>query len=178
MPTENRSSNTEMVSVPERFEAPDMSVGHPDAGRTFATAFYKKRARADALAAILAHQTEQHQGEPVAYLCKAEGAKWLQYGSRVGDPWKPGEVQVTPLYTHAGPGEVERLKSTAEHFTGVSIKAAEEVSRLRAQLAERDALLKEVLIKTDKWMLPGLYERIRMSFKSASAEPSAPVAHA
>lgn len=46
---------------------------------------------------------------------------------------------------------------------------------LRAQLAEREALLKEVLIKTDKWMLPDLYERIRMSFKSASAEPSAPV---
>ncbi|WP_350403426.1 hypothetical protein ABCR88_21015 [Pseudomonas sp. W17] len=42
---------------------------------------------------------EQNQGEPVAYLCKAEGAKWLQYGSEIGDPWKPGEVEVTPLYT-------------------------------------------------------------------------------
>ncbi|MFO3723975.1 hypothetical protein [Pseudomonas sp. HLMP] len=40
------------------------------------------------------------------------------------------------VYTHADPGEVERLKSTTEHFTGVSIKAAEEVSRLRRKLAE------------------------------------------
>lgn len=43
-----------------------------------------------------------------------------------------------------------------------------------AQLADAHALLKEVLIKTDRWILPDLYERIRLSLKAASAEPSAP----
>lgn len=56
----------QMVSVPERMDAPDMSTGHPGAGRAFATAFYKERARADALAAILAQPADQPHGEPVA----------------------------------------------------------------------------------------------------------------
>ncbi|HBP6689770.1 TPA: hypothetical protein L6B04_16015 [Pseudomonas aeruginosa] len=46
-----------------------------------------------------------------------------------------------PLGTQVDPGEVGRWKATAEHFTGVSIKAAEEVARLRTQLAEQHGLL-------------------------------------
>jgi hypothetical protein len=38
------------------------------------------------------------KAEPVAYLCKASGSKWLQYGAKVSDPWRPEEVELTPLY--------------------------------------------------------------------------------
>lgn len=102
--------SNEFVMVP-RVPTDEMIVA-------FAEAWYSKRHciddpdMLDAYAAMLAVAPE-HQGEPVAYLCKAEGAKWLQYGRKVGDPWKPGEVQATPLYTHpapADPGEVARLR--------------------------------------------------------------------
>ncbi|MNQ94002.1 hypothetical protein D3C85_1094950 [compost metagenome] len=54
---------------------------------------------------------EAPRQEPVAFLCKSEGAKWLQYHEKVGDPWKPGEVELTPLYAaplspdHSGGGD-------------------------------------------------------------------------
>lgn len=206
MPTENRSSNTEMVSellpcpfcgqqdfLIERLDS-DASVvicqgltgpheaclargpvgvaqdeGEEQPGRDKAVELWNARA-------------EQHQGEPVAYLCKAEGAKWLQYGSRVGDPWKPGEVQVTPLYTHAGPGEVERLRDELEIVKNNDLKwrglreQEAEIENLRTQVAERDALLREV---EPTWRsgtlsdVTGLCIRIDAAL-SASAEPSAP----
>ncbi|UVE48867.1 hypothetical protein KS461_09875 [Pseudomonas chlororaphis] len=53
----------------------------------------------------------QPQGEPVAYLCKAKGSKWLQYGSTVHDPWLPGEVELTPLYA-SPPAPVARQKDS------------------------------------------------------------------
>ncbi|MFT8234837.1 hypothetical protein ACLNBI_25240, partial [Pseudomonas guariconensis] len=90
--------------------------------------------------------------------------------------------QVVPLYAHSAPpatGEVERLKSTAEHFTGVSIKAAEEVSRLRAKLIELESSVREFL-RIDGLSVDGSAARnkaLKMlaATLSASAEPSAPV---
>jgi len=85
------------------------------------------------------HQAvQQHQGEPVAYLCKSEGAKWLQYGSKIGDPWKPGEVEVMPLHTHADPTEVERLRDELERRRTRGRNCANKVATLRAQLALLD----------------------------------------
>lgn len=112
------------------------------------------------------------QGEPVAYLCKAEGAKWLQYGSKVGDPWKPGEVQVTPLYTHDDPGDADDL------LAATSLDSVEEErDSLRARLAERDALLAEIAKRhwsgVDFDLPADLAARIKAL--SASAEPGAPV---
>lgn len=60
--------------------------------------------------ALLAAPEAPRQSEPVAFLCKSEGAKWLQYHEKVGDPWKPDEVELTPLYAaplspdHSGGG--------------------------------------------------------------------------
>lgn len=44
-------------------------------------------------------ELESGRGEPVAYLCVAEGARWLQYHSDLHKPWNPEDVSVTPLYT-------------------------------------------------------------------------------
>ncbi|MCE5979040.1 hypothetical protein [Pseudomonas sp. JR33AA] len=69
------------------------------------------------------------------------------------------------------PRDVEQLREVIKHSDAQILRQSMRISNQRAQLAERDALLKEVLIKTDKWMLPDLYERIRLSFKPASAGP-------
>ena len=173
MPTENRSSNTEMVSVPREPTAEMLAAAKKSGVIDPRVSGY--------CYALMVAAAPTHQGEPVAYLCKAEGAKWLQYGRKVGDPWKPGEVQVTPLYTHADPGEVERLRAENEQLREV-IKHSDSniqrqslrISNQRTQLAEMDALLREVLVGL--WPSTPLAIKINAAL-SASAEPSAAVIH-
>lgn len=100
--------------------------------------------------------------EPVAWLYKRRGGEILGQlvevesqdlkDIRLGKCYETGERYLwprddyygwQPLYTHADSGEVERWKASAEHFTSVSIKAIEDVARLRAKLAEQDTLLIE-----------------------------------
>lgn len=201
MPTENRSSNTEMVSellpcpfcgqqdfLIERLDS-DASVvicqgltgpheaclargpvgvaqneGEEQPGRDKAVELWNARA-------------EQHQGKPVAVLY-ANGTVLTK--ADCGNVFDICCKVETPLYTHADPGEVERLNDALEElrkaYTELEAQVDSDVKvidDLLAQLAERDALLKEVLIKTDKWMLPELYERIRLSFKPASEDSKA-----
>ncbi|QMP23966.1 hypothetical protein DDSR119_48 [Pseudomonas phage DDSR119] len=76
------------------------------------------------------------------------------------------------LYTHADPGEVERL---AILLRQTQVKHSQERDTLRAQLAERVALLREVIDGKTRTQFDGnLMHRILMVL-SASAEPSAPV---
>ncbi|WP_332774285.1 hypothetical protein [Pseudomonas sp. ESBL1] len=202
MPTENRSSNTEMVSELLPPCADDVFKNGVSACLVGDVPKHAAETICRSLSAITGWKidwhyiggrthikalapAEQHQGEPVAYLCKAEGAKWLQYGSKVGDPWKPGEVQVTPLYIHADPGEVERLRAELEQRNreksarqALSISLIDEARNLRAQLAERGSLLRDI----DEFMdsepqIPSLgldLEKRLSAALSASAEPSAP----
>jgi len=92
------------------------------------------------------------QGEPVAWLDPAAGLSWLVDRMTVA----PG----TKLYTHADPGEVERLRAEVAKLRGYCVAldsekrelehkmdaykgAAEQAVTLRAQLAELDALLRQ-----------------------------------
>ncbi|MCE0989365.1 hypothetical protein [Pseudomonas alloputida] len=94
---------------------------------------------------------EQHQGEPVGTLLIEEyfdnrevGEVDVQLDSKVCEQLAekyPG--QSLPLYTHADPGEVERLHSKIETMRRKNNEYCEEVMSLRAQLAERDALLRD-----------------------------------
>ncbi|WP_286913227.1 MULTISPECIES: hypothetical protein [unclassified Pseudomonas] len=166
MPTENRSSNTEMVSVQrERLDAlwreiQDSSLRSEDPPHVrFA-------------AALLAHPAEEHQVKPVALpSCNAklsDSHDWDQ-GYRGG--WRACLDEISklgPLYTHADHCEVERLRADlaqceamaamvaerewAEHVgTGlVSSKVEAAFSQLHIdlhganeKLAGRDALLRE-----------------------------------
>lgn len=79
-----------------------------------------------------------------------------------------------PLYTHADPGEVQRLRGLVGLAESEALSAIVERDELREQLAERDALLRDCFTA----MLKGGYskplrERIK-AVLSASAEPSAP----
>lgn len=134
----------------------------------------------------LALPAEQHQGEPV-----------VKYPNRLchidytAHPYLcgclKGDEEAQKIYDdHCRAGEVERWKASAEHFTGVSIKAVEDVTRLRAQLAERNALLTGAEKVIDQFM-PNVGKCCGLDFAllnetlmgiraalSASAEPSAP----
>ncbi len=133
MPTENRSSNTEMFSLKRELVEQAMQA-------CFEAGFGILH---DALRDVLA---QHHQGEPVVLPARMKTRPFStvdRSSPTYASAWNACLDEIAKLgllYTHADPGEVERWKESAEHFTGVSIKATEEVARLRAQLAEAQAL--------------------------------------
>ncbi len=172
MPIENRSSNTEQMvrglwvaCGPEWLEA----------GGDCATA---PRICCEAGQGISHLHPAQHQGEPVAFYREfVDGREYCE---------KPFTNDWTPLYTHADAGRVERLHNShvksLEALNQQSEKQRDhwidECKTLRAQLAERDALLRK--IAGYHWANVDPEERARTRAElrdllSASAEPSAPV---
>ncbi|HGY9625399.1 TPA: hypothetical protein ACOJM5_001760 [Pseudomonas putida] len=200
MPTENRSSNTEMVSAPfkreERYiviKVSDLASVPVAVGEPFAeqlTAIQRRLPKRECLviesdwpeyepawAAIKARVTgqpaEQRQGEPVAP--KLKKPRYTPTPCRFGG--KDGYYQVGGVLVydslaeaqayadrknaelaqryyealeHTDPGEVERLRETLElvreqrdNELRTNIDLEKERDTLRAQLAERDALLRD-----------------------------------
>lgn len=104
---------------------------------------------------------EQHQGEPVAWMYKRKGAekelgqlvtmesedikdirlgKCYENGTRYLWP-REDYIDWKPLYTHADPGEVERLRGIIRMHEKTVREQTDHLAYMRAQLAERDALL-------------------------------------
>lgn len=211
MPTENRSSNTEMVSVLlpcpfcaqqdfliERLDS-DASVvicqgltgpheaclargpvgvaqdeGEEQPGRDKAVELWNARA-------------EQHQGEPAVLPARkpepTEESDVFTDSENSGFNACLDEIaKLGPLYTLADPGEVERLRllvsagqEIEDHLSKQVDIANITISALRAHLAERDALLRDLEGKT----ILSWPDKHRISAAlSASAEPSAPVERA
>jgi hypothetical protein len=82
------------------------------------------------------------QGEPVAVLY-ADGTVLTK--TDCGDGFEICCKVETPLYTHADPGKVERLRDALDECDGDRWRLRTERDTLRAQLAERDALLRGAL---------------------------------
>ncbi len=192
MPTDNRSSNTEMVSFPRELS--------DDLAELIAT-----RARVcgggafeiwEAICEGFGKPAEKHQGEPLAWI-----VHWAEDGSfytftrdktRSEKLRNDPEFISTPLYTHADPGEVERLraelaewKKRCQYNADTAHDVGRERDTLRAQLAEQDSLLREVLeafkLETDGSCINPGRDFIRpwaakLAALSSSAEPSAPIA--
>lgn len=122
---------------------------------------------------VLNKPAQQHQGKPVAWLVNGPDHR----NAYIQDPmdWAQG-YEVVPLYTHADHGEVERLRAELAGTIAESQRRRdccadliEERNTLRAQLAERDALLRdahEELVSRDS----PVAKRITAAI-SASAEP-------
>ncbi|WP_256806930.1 hypothetical protein [Pseudomonas kurunegalensis] len=193
MPTENRSSNTEMVSVPRALAERISNI--------CMFTMYKEDWRA--LSEILAKPAEQHQGEPVAPVINAEqvlGAyQFASFGPanylRGTTNWCAAFAQELNHRIGADTAEVERigkelrevrderddLRRRVDDFQSRShgIKNLSVIEQLNDKLAERDALLREALEFIDdgvgrsdaEWQL---IQKLRSAL-SASAEPSAPV---
>ncbi|WP_157766874.1 hypothetical protein [Pseudomonas mosselii] len=179
MPTENRSSNTEMVSVPR------------DKLQAWQERFSKAQIfrESSEVQALLAQTAEQHQGEPVA-LPERKGTH-LRYDTLMptfSKGWNACLDEIAklgPLYTNADPNV--RWKAVADeqmlviaglrqHKTDYMEAAEETRKALRSQLAERDALIREAIpmLLDDATGNPDVpLEKLRRLL-SASAEPSAP----
>lgn len=233
MPTENRSSNTEMVSVPREWlnsvallqmpldELQEQAIQHlcepcdepaPQAhpepiAWMVGTAIWwtKEEAERDAAATGLpivglgpmadTAPAEQHHGKPVAWRGINElgevVTEWIDGvppSSMVDLCGNPASfASIEQAYTHADPGEVERLCEVIKHSDAQIMRQSMRISNQRAQLAERDALLKQA-----QWYLSNalpfyhgaasgevisdanrVCHEIR-TLLSASAEPSAP----
>ena len=94
-------------------------------------AYHEELAR---LGPLYTHPARFQQGEPVAFYREfVDGREYCE---------KPFTNDWTPLYTHAEAGEVERLRAELESVKSSRDAFAQNAIDLRAQLAERDALLK------------------------------------
>ncbi|MCO7595006.1 MULTISPECIES: hypothetical protein [Pseudomonas] len=121
---------------------------------------------------------ETCQGEPVGEV--------VAFGKGLHEiAWASGRMPGlgAKLYTHADPGEVERLREGISKHWKVVCDQRAELETLRAQLAEQDSLLREVLeafkLETDGSCINPGRDFIRtwaakLAALSASAEPSAP----
>lgn len=94
------------------------------------------------LRAILFQPAEQHQGEPVAWRYRTHaGGLWYlsssEHNARIFENAEQGS-SVEPLYTHADPGDVERLRGIIRMHEKTVQEQAEQLAHMRAQLAERD----------------------------------------
>ncbi|WP_409264680.1 hypothetical protein [Pseudomonas sp. KCJK9000] len=171
MPTENRSSNTEMVSVKRELVEQAMQP-------CFEAGFGIPH---DALRDVLAKPAQQHQCEPVALPARKahkkgnspmQNAKNSAWNACLDEIAKLG-----PLYTHADPAEVERLRKNHRKHAA---RLIDERGQLRAQLAEAQALLRDIELTMDAQedsVSLGYDIELRMANMLrpfASADPSAP----
>lgn len=129
----------------------------------------------------MSEEVKQHQGELVGYVCGS--ALDAALNGRIGAESiairkEPSLYINKPLYTHADPGEVERLRAEIKHLKHTSVKeevfdiVCKERDTLRAQLAERDALLRDAHEELVCRNSP-IANRIDAAL-SASAEPIKP----
>ncbi|WP_085678233.1 MULTISPECIES: hypothetical protein [unclassified Pseudomonas] len=210
MPTENRSSNTEMVSVPReqlrQFIEYSASIckspawvkdkaallaaaeqpapqPHPEPiAWMVGTAFWwtKEEAERDAAATGKAitpfgpmsgiAPAEQHQGEPVKLPAYKLASEYNSHDWDEGyrDGWGACRDEIAklgPLYTHADPGEIERLrtelvewKDRCQRNNDDAMEWMAKHDTLRAQLAERNAAL-DCMTTTDTGYKSELAER-------------------
>jgi hypothetical protein len=125
---------------------------------------------------LLAQPAAQHQGQPVALPDRD-----VDDIGRFTDGWNACLDEIAKLgqlFTHADAGKVERLREEnkqlreiIEHSDANIGRQSLRIFNQRAQLAERDALLREVL--EGNHLTPGWNQRMKVAL-SASAEPIHP----
>ena len=96
---------------------------------------------------------EQNQGEPVAWMDPSSPQMHATISNEVkqhnlkfgGAPASAVNGYTIPLYTHADPGEVERLRAELVESDHAFVRASGEAEQLRGHLDERDAILRDLL---------------------------------
>ncbi|MBS3185402.1 hypothetical protein JIQ88_10310 [Pseudomonas sp. PCH44] len=202
MPTENRSSNTEMVSAPFQREERYIVVKRSDLAKV--PAAYRS-ALVDPLFHLQAHLPQreclviesdwpefeptwaaikarvtgqpapQPHAEPLAWMVGT--AFWWTKEEAERDAAATGKT-ITPFGALTGSADIEQLREVIKHSDAQIMRQSMRISNQRAQLAERDALLREVLEFIDdgvgrsdaEW---AVIQKARTAL-SASAEANAP----
>ena len=159
MPTENRSSNTEMVSVPREWlnsvallqmpldELQEQAIQH--------------------LCEPCNEPAPQPHPEPIAWMVGT--AFWWTKEEAERDAAATG-LPIVGLGPMTGAGEAEQLREVIKHSDDQIMRQSLRISNQRALLAERDALLRELLADDVPLRLAAKIE----TALSASAEPSVP----
>ncbi len=130
MPTENRSSNTEMVSVPRKLL------------QAWQQRFSKAQMfqQSTEVQAALAQPAPQPQPEPIAWMVGT--ALWWTKEEAERDAAAMG-LPVVTLGPCAGLGDHERLRTELVESDLAFVRASTEAEQLRAKQAERDTLLRD-----------------------------------
>ncbi len=167
MPTENRSSNTEMVSVQATIESLEEAYAGDSALGFMSDA-------ANFLRQLKAISTPQPHPEPIAWMVGT--AFWWTKEEAERDAAATGKT-VTPIGPMFDTGEVDQLSQVIRNLNDERDELGAAVGRLRAQLAERDALLTKMkaLFRVDDPF--DLYDAV-CAVLSARAEPSEPTPQA
>jgi hypothetical protein len=124
----------------------------------------------------------KHQGEPVYQLRNpVVGNVWRDADKQAYDSAENlAEYERRVLYTHVDPGEIDALRYDCQVANSVVNAQAEELKKLRAPLAERDALLRDTKAMLSSELSYELFQKMAAHIKrievalSASAEPSVP----
>ncbi|MDM9601389.1 hypothetical protein QTN23_26670 [Pseudomonas shirazica] len=182
MPTENRSSNTDYPHLEAassamtqirtmlgREQRPDQLAAALESCDWSDTPIGNK---AIILSAIRALRTKQPHPEPIAWMVGT--AFWWTKVEAERDAAATG-LQVVGLGPMTDPGDVEQLREVIKHSDAQIMRQSMRISNQRAQLAELDALLRELLEYAELgWdFTPDIAVKVRAAL-SASAEPSAP----
>ncbi|WP_259369628.1 hypothetical protein [Pseudomonas juntendi] len=161
MPTETRSSNTEMVSVPEGFMLVERSIWTEQqveaatACITRLRGVHGMRDRDLAMAAIDAAQckapdidladllpVQQPHPDPIAWMVGT--AFWWTKEEAERDAAATG-LPIVGLGPMTGADEAERLRDVVKHSDNQIMRQSLRISNQRTQLADRLALLREAL---------------------------------
>lgn len=131
-------------------------------------------------------RAEQCRGEPVLYYKPLSGAEAKPTGECYSVFFVPMPGH-QPLFAHADPAEVERLRAGLRDEIEAGDSWKREAEDLRAQLAERDALLARVVnsgaLSSEQYesleadccaAVDAVHQIKRLRIKAPSAEPSAP----
>lgn len=134
----------------------------------------------------ISHMHPAHQGYPVTLPArKSYEESFSVHGQGHIQGWNAcldELAKLGPLYTHADPAEVERLRAELVEWKERCQRNSDEAmswmskhDTLRAQMAERDALLLRA-VNGARFTLPDQWHKDYVAL-SASAEPSAPAEH-
>ena len=182
MPTENRSSNTELATQHpqgrrERFQKWVIATKHPVLGYLDGTWLARggdREGYADKYVQGLwvafkefAQPAPQPHPEPIAWMVGT--AFWWTKEEAERDAAATG-LPIVGLGPMTGAGEAEQIREVIKHSDDQIMRQSLRISNQRALLAERDALLRELLADDVPLRLAAKIE----TALSASAEPSVP----
>ncbi len=173
MPTENRSSNTETISVPREL-TPEMREAFHNSYEAYEDGQGEcPDSQWQAMLRVAPKPAPQPHPDPIAWMVGT--AFWWTKEEAERDAAATG-LAIVGLGPMTDSGEVDQLREVIKHSDDQIMRQSLRISNQRAQLAERDSLLDRVVDHAKFWHdhpYAEVVEGIAKDYKalSASAEP-------